>query len=400
MGDGRHPPPPSLPLDLHYLMTAWAKDAGTQQRLLGWAVRVMHDTATLPAGVLNAFGPEPVFRPDETVEVVWETLTQQDAYDIWDVARPNQQPSAAYVARIVEIDSAVAVADGPLVQTRTFQAERGVGVSADVINLVTPVGLRLWDVATGSAAADGVVVGYFPASGRSVLAVRTPSGVHALRGLPGLGAVERGTGDAAFWYHPPAGGSYRVDIRDPRDRYLPMCLDVMLPAFGLYVPDSSLPGLPASVVPVFSSPARPVPAGFAVVRAQLALGPDAPASWARLDIGLPDGTTATGVADGAGRVCVLFPCPEPAVNHPGDLRSQTWTLRLRAFFGSPAAAGRVLSPVAPADGVPELSDLVQQRPARLIAGDSGELTQAELSYGRELVLRTAGRSTLSLTGSS
>jgi hypothetical protein len=103
-------------------MTAWAKDAGTQQRLLGWAARIVHDNATLPAGLLNAFGPDPVFRPDETVEVVWETLTQQDAYDIWDVARPNQQPSAAYVARIVEIDSAVDATDGPLVQTRTFQA--------------------------------------------------------------------------------------------------------------------------------------------------------------------------------------------------------------------------------------------------------------------------------------
>jgi hypothetical protein len=113
---------PALPLDLHYLMTAWAKDAGTQQRLLGWAARIVHDNATLPAGLLNAFGPDPVFRPDETVEVVWETLTQQDAYDIWDVARPNQQPSAAYVARIVEIDSAVDATDGPLVQTRTFQA--------------------------------------------------------------------------------------------------------------------------------------------------------------------------------------------------------------------------------------------------------------------------------------
>jgi hypothetical protein len=118
-GTRRHP---SLPLDLHYLMTAWAKDAGTQQRLLGWAARVIHDNATLPAGLLNAFGPEPVFRPDETVEVVWETLTQQDAYDIWDVARPNQQPSAAYVARIVEIDSAVTGADEPLVQTRVFRA--------------------------------------------------------------------------------------------------------------------------------------------------------------------------------------------------------------------------------------------------------------------------------------
>jgi hypothetical protein len=273
-------------------------------------------------------------------------------------------------------------------------------VKPDIISLVTPLGLRLWDLTTGSAAGEGVVVGYFPASGRPVPAVRTPSGVHALRGMPGLGAAERGTGDTAFWYHPPAAGSYRIDIRDPQGRYLPICLDVMLPAFGLYVLDSSLPGLPASVVPVFSGPARPVPAGFAVVRAQLVLGPDLPASWARLDVGLPDGAVATGVADGAGRVCVLFPYPEPPVDQPGDLRSQTWMLRLRGFFGTPAGGGGALSAVAAADGVPELSDLVRQRPARLIAGDGGELSQAELSYGRELVLRTAGRSTLSLTGSS
>jgi hypothetical protein len=272
-------------------------------------------------------------------------------------------------------------------------------VSADVISLVTPLGLRLWDVATGSAAGEGVVVGYFPPSGPAATAVRTPSGVHALRGLPGLGATERGAGDAAFWYHPPAQGSYRVDIRDPQGRYLPMCLDVMLPAFGLYAPHTTLPGLHASVVPVFSSPARPVPAGFAAVRAQLALDPDTPASWARLDIGLPDSTTATGVADGAGRVCVLFPWPEPPPGSPADLRDQTWSLQLRAFFGSPASAGQAPSPVAPADGAPELSDLVQQRPARLAAGDGGDLTRADLSYGRELVLRTAGRSTLSLTGS-
>jgi hypothetical protein len=261
--------------------------------------------------------------------------------------------------------------------------------------------MRLWDVATNSAVAEGIVVGYFPPSGRMVLAVRTPSGVHALRGLPGLGAAERGAGDTAFWYNPPAGGSYRVDIRDPGGRYLPMCLDVMLPASGLYTPHSSLPGLHAPVVPVFSSPARPVPAGFAVVRAQLVLGLDgAPASWARLDIGLPDGTTATGVADGAGRVCVFFPWPEPPVSQPGDLHGQVWPLQLRASFGSPAAPGQAPSPVAPADGAPELSDLMQQRSTRLIAGDSGDLTRANLSYGRDLVLRTAGRSTLSLTGSS
>jgi hypothetical protein len=108
---------PALPLDLHYLMTAWAKDAGTQQRLFGWAARVIQDTPTLPASLLNAYTPDEVFRPDESVEIVWESLSQQDVFDIWEVARAKQQPSAAYVARIVEIESLVVIEEFPPVQT-------------------------------------------------------------------------------------------------------------------------------------------------------------------------------------------------------------------------------------------------------------------------------------------
>src|SRR4051794_7305478 len=115
--DGRRHSP-ILPLDLHYLMTAWAKDAATQQRLLGWAMRVVQDTPTLPAGLLNAGDEGDVFGPGETVEVVWETLSPRDLYDIWDVARRHQQLSAAYVARVIEIDSLLETHDAPLVQTR------------------------------------------------------------------------------------------------------------------------------------------------------------------------------------------------------------------------------------------------------------------------------------------
>jgi hypothetical protein len=111
---------PRIPLDLHYLLTAWAKDATIQQRLLGWAVRIVQDTPTLPAAVLNHYSPAEVFRPGETVEVIWENLSQQELYDIWESARPNQQPSASYVARIVEIESAEVVDEYPLVQTREF----------------------------------------------------------------------------------------------------------------------------------------------------------------------------------------------------------------------------------------------------------------------------------------
>ena len=116
--DGRRYRPP-LPLDLHYLVIAWADDTIKQQRLLGWAIRTIEDSPVLPAGVLNQHGPEPdVFRPSETVELVWENLSQQDTTNIWDAAKAKEQPAAAYLARYVEIESEIPLVEAAPVQTR------------------------------------------------------------------------------------------------------------------------------------------------------------------------------------------------------------------------------------------------------------------------------------------
>jgi hypothetical protein len=124
--DGRRYRPP-IPLDVHYLVTAWAETAVRQQRMLGFAIRTLEDTPILPAGVLNQHSPEPnVFRPEETVELVYESLTVQDVGYIWDVAQTKEQPSAPYVARMVEIESPVEIDEGTLVQTRELQYAQGV----------------------------------------------------------------------------------------------------------------------------------------------------------------------------------------------------------------------------------------------------------------------------------
>jgi hypothetical protein len=118
--DGRRVGPP-IPLDLHYLVIPWAGDAVKQQRLLGFAIRALEDTPILPAGVLNQHGPESdVFRPEETVELVFELLSVQDQSEIWDVAQTKEQVSATYVARMVEIESLRPMEDNGLVQTRAF----------------------------------------------------------------------------------------------------------------------------------------------------------------------------------------------------------------------------------------------------------------------------------------
>ena len=118
--------PPSLAVDLYYLVTPWASNADKQHRLLGWAMRVLGDTPILPAGLLNAFGPEvETFHPDEAVELIFEPLTLSDLSAVWENFKPHVQLTATYVARLVAIESTVELTEAREVQTREFDLAKG-----------------------------------------------------------------------------------------------------------------------------------------------------------------------------------------------------------------------------------------------------------------------------------
>jgi uncharacterized protein DUF4255 len=113
---------PPLPLDLYYMLTAWGRTFEKQQGLLGFCIRELGNMPILPSGLLNHFGPErDVFSEGEAVELVFETLTLQDFSNIWEPLKPNLQPSATYVARMVSIESTVEMPGGGYVQTRRFE---------------------------------------------------------------------------------------------------------------------------------------------------------------------------------------------------------------------------------------------------------------------------------------
>jgi Pvc16 N-terminal domain len=111
---------PPIPLDLYYLVSAWAGSAQMQQQLLGFAVRALEDMTTLPSALLNDQGWRGVFRDHETVELVWLPLTPQEESDIWQVAPGSEQPSASYLARMVEIESRIEIPEYPPAQTTEF----------------------------------------------------------------------------------------------------------------------------------------------------------------------------------------------------------------------------------------------------------------------------------------
>jgi hypothetical protein len=118
--DGRRFRPP-IPVDLYYIATAWAPTAVRQQRLLGWAIRMFEDVPVLPTGLLNNYGPEPeIFKQGETVEIILDSLTLQDLNNFWGVSKSSLQLSVGYVARMLHIQSSMAITEYAGVQTREF----------------------------------------------------------------------------------------------------------------------------------------------------------------------------------------------------------------------------------------------------------------------------------------
>jgi len=93
-----------LLVDLHFLLTPWAKEASLEQEILGWMMRALEDTPILPSGLLNSVIPG-VFDEEETVEIAPGQLSNDELFRIWDVLPNDFQVSVPYVARIIRLDS-------------------------------------------------------------------------------------------------------------------------------------------------------------------------------------------------------------------------------------------------------------------------------------------------------
>jgi uncharacterized protein DUF4255 len=109
-----------LPLDLHFILTAWAQDASLQHLIAGWMMRMIEDTPILPPGLLNQKYPN-LFAPDEWVTITPAELATEELLRMWEVIVNNvYQVSIPYVARYVKIDSRLPVETGQPIQERTL----------------------------------------------------------------------------------------------------------------------------------------------------------------------------------------------------------------------------------------------------------------------------------------
>jgi hypothetical protein len=107
-----------LPVDLHFLLTAWAKKASLQHEIAGWMMRVLEDTPMLTPNLLNAYRAGE-FLPEEAVEVAPAQLSVEDMFHVWEVMINHvYQLSVPYQARLLQLESDLVIPAGPPVQER------------------------------------------------------------------------------------------------------------------------------------------------------------------------------------------------------------------------------------------------------------------------------------------
>jgi hypothetical protein len=109
-----------LPLDLHFILTAWAQDPSLQHLIAGWMMRMIEDTPILPPGLLNQRYPG-LFSADEAVVITPAELSMEELLRMWEVIVTNvYQLSIPYVARYVKVESELLMEIGRPIQERTF----------------------------------------------------------------------------------------------------------------------------------------------------------------------------------------------------------------------------------------------------------------------------------------
>jgi hypothetical protein len=272
----------------------------------------------------------------------------------------------------------------------------------ETLRIFTPLGFRLYDAALDSSVTEGLLVQAWRQDGEfgPVAAIRSPSGVYGFHHLPGLRSVEYSNGAAVS--SPPLALPFVVTVEDRLGRFLPTSFGLTLPLSfrGLFpAAPPSPPGASARLF-LFSGPQRTVPAGLAVVRADLwDVDAAKPAAHAvvRVEAG---GRIHTGIAGARGQALVLFPEPDVESLRTGSPpgigqvppQNVHWPVVARVRY-QPSHLRFLLGGRAnPYADLPTLRSVFEdQGPATIQMSEGGPFQTdlpADLAYGQPLVLQT------------
>lgn len=278
-----------------------------------------------------------------------------------------------------------------------------------------PLGLAFLDLARATTVTGGLEVRTWQLGSRGPIKIgsRSPlSGIYGFRSLPGLRPFEIGERAASDWCPSPPDSSppvaaddlpdmgdllqdgrppnFVVMVEDRDGRFLPMVMLMCLPKERLIE------------VPLFSGPARPTPAGQAVLRGQVwDRQAGAPAAWALIaaqtETDNGPAPSYAGLADEKGIFALFMPYanpPAPPVGSPPhgtvDIDELTWTVIIEVYYEP-----NRLQPLARPEGVrgplpPDIRSILYQQPALVFdqPGTSGATLARALRFGQELIVST------------
>lgn len=111
-----------LSIDLHYLVTPWAKGAFNEHTILAWTMRQLQQHPVLDQSSLS---PEAAWRPGEYIQVIPAELSTEDIMRVWDALEPAYRLSVSYIARVLRIDTDAEPDALPVAATRFVYAGNG-----------------------------------------------------------------------------------------------------------------------------------------------------------------------------------------------------------------------------------------------------------------------------------
>ena len=100
-----------LPLEVRFLITPWTQVARDAYRIIGAIALHLYDHGVLGFSQLRGG----IWAPDDTAELILESLPVEEHYDIWDPTDIPYRLSLTYLARIIGIDSTLTSNPPPVV---------------------------------------------------------------------------------------------------------------------------------------------------------------------------------------------------------------------------------------------------------------------------------------------
>jgi hypothetical protein len=91
-----------LPVDLHYLFTAWADNADHEHRLIGRAMQVLEELGSLSGPLLHPTGD---WLPNEAVQLYLEDIATDDLMRTFESLVCDFRLSIPYIARVIVVST-------------------------------------------------------------------------------------------------------------------------------------------------------------------------------------------------------------------------------------------------------------------------------------------------------